>query len=198
MILKSFFFPFGPLEVNLFIMADEKTREALLVDAGVFDDAVADYLRQNDLRLTAILVTHHHKDHIDALSRYMELTEGNRVLSPGRLDAAPEAEIVRPGDHVFAAGFEFQVFQTSGHTPESISYYCPAQDLCFVGDALFAGAVGGTSDDKHHGEEIELIQRYLMPLPGRTRIFSGHGPATRVAIEKAANPFLQPGFTRLP
>lgn len=198
MVLKSFFFPFGPLEVNLFVMAGEKSHRALLVDAGVYDASVADYLREKNLDLEAILITHLHRDHIDALERYKDLTSTGRVVSPAPLEAVPEAEIVKPGDQVQAAGFEFQVFRTSGHTPESISYYCPSQRLCFVGDALFAGAVGGTSDDRHHGEEIELIQQYLMPLPGETRIFSGHGPATKVLIEKEANPFLQPGFTRLP
>lgn len=198
MILKSFFFPFGPLEVNLFILADENSRRALLIDAGVHDSSVEAYLRDRDLTLEAVLITHLHRDHIDALTRYRELTAQGRVISPSPVEAAPEAEIVKPGDQVRAAGFEFQIFQTSGHTPESISYYCPAWNLCFVGDALFAGAVGGTSDDRHHAEEIELIQRYLMPLPGETRIFSGHGPATKVQIEKEANPFLQPGFTRLP
>ncbi len=197
MILKSFYFPFGPLEVNLFIMGNPETGDALLVDAGVFDDSVMDFLRDSGLRLTDILITHLHRDHIDALAKYVEAASP-AVIAPARLDAAPKAKIIGPGEEFSSAGFRFEVFKTSGHTPESISYYCAREELCFVGDALFAGAVGGTSEDSAHKEEIDLIQRNLMTLPPETRIFSGHGPATRVTIEKAANPFLQPGFTRLP
>jgi hydroxyacylglutathione hydrolase len=197
MILKSFFFPFGPLEVNLHLLADPATGEAILVDAGVFDVSILQFVASRDLKLATILITHLHKDHIAALPSYTAAGVG-RVISPAPLDDTPDAETVRPGDSVRAAGFEFHVLKTSGHTPESITYHCPLRRLCFVGDALFAGAVGGTSNDTDHEEEIGHINRHLLTLPGDTRIYSGHGPATTIAIEKAANPFLQPGFTRLP
>jgi glyoxylase-like metal-dependent hydrolase (beta-lactamase superfamily II) len=197
MILKRFTFPFGPLEVNLFVMGDERSDEALLVDAGVFDPSVTRFIQESGMTLTTILITHLHRDHIDGLARYVDWASP-RVISPAPLDAATAVEIIQPGHTVKAANFEFQVFKTSGHTPESVSYYCAGEGLCFVGDALFAGAVGGTSEDSAHAEEIGLIKQNLMTLPGETRIYSGHGPATRVAIEEAANPFLQPGFTRLP
>lgn len=197
MLLRSFFFPFGPLEVNLFVAANEETREAFLVDAGVYGDPIPEFLRSYGLCLSTILITHLHRDHIDAIGRYLE-AGANRVLTPAPIEAAPGAEIVRPGDRFRTAGYEFEVLPTSGHTPEGVSYYCPAEGICFVGDALFAGSVGGTSNDRDHAEEIGLIGKHLMSLPPETRIYSGHGPATNVGIEKAANPFLQPGFTRLP
>lgn len=197
MILKCFWFPHGPLEVNVFLMADETSREALLVDAGVFDPSVVAFAQAQGLNLTTVLITHLHPDHIEGLPGYIR-AGAHRVIAPGALAAAPQAEIAAPGQTFSAAGFEFRVLKTSGHTPEGVSYYCPAHDLCFVGDALFAGAVGGTSDDRLHAEEIENIKRFIMPLPAETRIYSGHGPATTVAVEKIANPFLQPGFTRRP
>lgn len=197
MILKAFFFPYGPLEVNLFVAANDASREAFIVDAGVFDAAVTDYLHEQHLRLEAVLITHLHKDHIDGLARYVQ-AGARRVITPAPLEAAPQAEIVKPGGTFSVAGYDFVVLPTSGHTPEGVSYYCAAEDVCFVGDALFAGSVGGTSNDAAHAEQIGLIQEHILTLPGETRIYSGHGPATNVAIEKAANPFLQPGFTRLP
>lgn len=178
-------------------MADEASREALLVDAGVFDQSIADFVQQQNLNVSTILVTHLHDDHIDALPKYMDAW-GSKVVSPAPLKSAPQADLVAEGDSVSVGPFEFQVWKTSGHTPESISYYCESAGLCFVGDALFAGAVGGTKEDGPHAEEIGHIKRALLSLPPETRIYSGHGPATTIEIEKASNPFLQPGFTRLP
>ncbi|MCH8333269.1 MBL fold metallo-hydrolase [Candidatus Sumerlaeota bacterium] len=196
MIFQSFVFPHGHLEVNLFLMGDEQTREAVLVDAGVFDSSVTDCADAMGLKVGTILITHLHADHVAGLAAYAAHW-GAAVVSPARLDSAPEARIVKEGDTVQAGPFEFHVLKTSGHTPESISYHCPREGICFVGDALFAGSVGGTSEDKLYEEEIGHIRRNLLVLPPETELHSGHGPATTVAIEKAANPFLQPGFTRL-
>lgn len=197
MIIKSFVFDAGPLEVNQVLMADEQTGEGLMVDAGVFHDSVIAFASDQGIKISTILITHLHADHVAALADYTKAWDA-AVVSPAPLSAAPGARIVGEGDVVRVGPFEFEIFKTSGHTPESISYYCRAQGLCFVGDAIFAGAVGGTPLDELHAEEIGHLQRTIMTLPPETELFSGHGPLTTVAIEKAANPFLQPGFTRLP
>lgn len=195
-ILKQFFFEFGPLEVNHFILGDTDRGEGILVDAGVYDASIAEFAREHNLDIRTILLTHHHRDHIDALPKYREKWEA-RIVSPAPLPSAPDARLIEPGQTIQAGPFSFEVFQTSGHSPESVSYYSETLGLAFVGDALFAGAVGGTPQDDLHAEEIGHIQRALLRLPDDTRIYSGHGPATTIAIERAANPFLQPGFTRV-
>lgn len=197
MIIKSFVFDAGPLEVNQVLMADEQTGEGLMVDAGVFHESVIEFAAAHGIKVSTILITHLHADHVAALADYSKAW-GAAVVAPAPLSAAPDARIVAEGDTVTVGPFEFEIFKTSGHTPESISYYCRAEGLCFVGDAIFAGAVGGTPLDELHAEEIGHLQRTIMTLPPETELFSGHGPLTTVAIEKAANPFLQPGFTRLP
>lgn len=197
MILQSFTFDSGPLEVNLFLMGDEGTREAILIDAGVFDPSVTQYAEREGLRVSTILLTHLHHDHVAAIGEYAAHW-GAGVVAPAPLEDAPGARMVVEGDKVEVGAFKFEVFRTSGHTPDSISYYCAAEAVCFVGDAIFAGSVGGTKDDALHGEEIGHLQAKILTLPPETELYSGHGPATTVAIEKAGNPFLQPGFTRLP
>ncbi len=197
MIIKSFVFDAGPLEVNQVLMADEQTGEGLMVDAGVFHNSVIEFAADQGIKVSKILITHMHADHVAALADYAKAWDAS-VVAPAPVSAAPGARIVGEGDTVQAGPFEFEIFQTSGHTPESISYYCKDQSLCFVGDAIFAGAVGGTPLDELHAEQIGHLQRTIMTLPPETELFSGHGPLTTVEIEKAANPFLQPGFTRLP
>lgn len=193
--LQTFVFDVGPLEANLFLMAHESKREGVLIDAGVFDESVVNFAAERKLKIPAILITHLHHDHIAGVGAYAKAW-GADVVAPAPVKDAPGARIVKEGDRFKAGPFEFEVFKTSGHTPESISYYCASEGVCFVGDAIFAGAVGGTQDDEHHEEEIGHLRRNVLRLPPETELYSGHGPATTVAIELAGNPFLQPGFTR--
>ena len=202
MILHIALLDLPPLETNAYLLADESTSQALLVDAGKLTPELPALVDRLGLTVTDILLTHLHWDHVDGLPDYLRQWPAARVISP----APPRADLLPPGfdavvtvaepDRVTAAGFEFQVFRTSGHTPDSISYYCPAAGLCFVGDAIFAGAVGGTSSDALFAEQVGHLNAKLMQLPDATRLLSGHGPPTTVAIESAANPFLRPGFGR--
>lgn len=196
MLLRPFMLNVGPLESNCYLMADEAGKTGLLVDAGAFEPAIVELAAEKDLQITHILLTHLHWDHVDGLAQYLEHWPQARVVAPAAIEAAPEARIVGEGDHVEVGPFRFEVFKTSGHTPESISYYCAEHGVCFTGDAIFAGSVGGTSDDRQHAEEIGHVRAKLMSLPPETELWSGHGPMTTVAIETAGNPFLKPGFGR--
>jgi len=197
MIIESFVFDCGPLEVNHYLVANESTREGFLIDAGVFDESVTQFAERNNIQITAILLTHLHPDHVNAVRDYADRWKCP-IFSPALASLAPEANLVFENDEIHVAGFDLKIFRTSGHTPESISYYCAREGVCFVGDAIFAGAVGGTNLDDLHEEEIGHLRRNILTLPPETELYSGHGPMTTVAIEAAANPFLQPGFTRLP
>lgn len=197
MILQPFVFDCGPLEVNHYVFAEEATGRAALVDAGVFDPSVAEFVRGRALRLETILLTHHHHDHIDAAPDY-EREFGAEAFSPAPTPKAPAARPAVEGTPLEVAGFRVEVFKTSGHTPEGVSYWLPEAGVCFVGDAIFAGAVGGTPRDDLHEEQLTHLRRAILTLPSETELHSGHGPMTTVAIESKGNPFLWPGFTRLP
>lgn len=196
MILQHFMFDLGSQEVNAYLMADEATLAGVMVDAGGFDPLVVETADELGLSITHILLTHLHWDHVDALPAYLEQWPGVAVIAPAPLASAPQARIVAPGEEFSAGPFRFEVLQTSGHTPESVSYYCREAGVCFVGDALFSGSVGGTNDDEHYEEQLGCLKRSILTLPESTEILPGHGPVTTVAIEKQANPFLQPGFKR--
>ncbi len=186
----------GPQEANLWLMADEATGNGVLVDAGAFDSDTVAWAAANKVTVGWILITHLHWDHVDGLARYLEVWPAARVLTPAPLEAAPGAQIVAGGDQIKAGPFLFEVFKTSGHTPEGVSYHCAELGVCFVGDALFAGSVGGTASDALHHEQLGHLREKILSLPDHTELMPGHGPATTVAIEKTANPFLQQGFGR--
>lgn len=197
MILQHFMLDVVSQEVNCYLMADEETRTGLLVDAGAFEPLVVEQAAELGLTITHILLTHLHWDHVDALPAYQEAWPGATVITPAAPPTpCPRLRLVSAGEIFHVGPLGFEVLRTSGHTPESVSYYCAGAGVCFVGDALFAGSVGGTSDDALYEEQLGCIRRSLLTLPGATEILSGHGPATTVEIEKRANPFLQPGFGR--
>jgi glyoxylase-like metal-dependent hydrolase (beta-lactamase superfamily II) len=196
MLLRQFMLDVGPLESNCWLMADEKSREAFLVDAGAFEPAVVVLVAQRGLRLSHILLTHLHWDHVDGLPRYRDQFPEAAIVAPSPVPGCSPLLLVADGDQVEVGPYSLQVLKTSGHTPESISYYCRSAGVCFVGDAIFAGAVGGTPSDERFEEQMSHIQLKLMTLPPDTLLLSGHGPATTVAVEQAANPFLKPGFGR--
>ena len=198
MLIAHYMLDVGPLESNCYLVGNENTQEGFLVDAGKFDPDIVQQAATWGLKMSQVLLTHHHWDHVDGLDEFLSVWPGVCVLTPTMIQCTTEnIEIMNPRQKYTAAGFEFEVFRTSGHTPESISFYFPELKICFVGDAIFAGAVGGTADDAHFNEEVGCLHESIMKLPAATELLSGHGPATSVAIERKSNPFLQPGFTRI-
>ena len=197
MLLRSFMIDLGSQETNLYLMADPAAGTGVLVDAGGFEPSVPELVSQLQIRLTHILLTHLHWDHVDALPRYMEQWPDAQVVAAAPVPGVPGARLVGDGEVVQADGFVFRVRAIPGHTPESVCYDCPGCGVvCFVGDSLMAGAVGGTSSDLLFGQQVAALRSKILSLPGHTELLPGHGPLTTVQIEKNANPFFRPGFGR--
>lgn len=174
-------------EVNCFVYGCEETKEAVLIDAGKFEPAVADYVRAEGLKLSTIFLTHDHGDHVAGVTECAGKF-GAKVIagveSPGGYKADT---VVGHGGEVHVGRLVGRVVSTPGHTPVGLSLIFPG--MVFSGDALFAGSVGGTSSGENFAMQVEAIREHLLTLPGDTQIHSGHGPATTVSIEKRYNPF---------
>lgn len=174
-------------QVNVHIVACEDTREAMLIDAGKFDPAVAGFVDENNLNLTTIFITHDHSDHVDGLRDCVNHW-GAKVISgtptPGGIKAD---RVVKHGDEVALGAHSAKVVETSGHTPIGLSLIFPG--YIFSGDALFAGSVGGTGTPETYERQIQFIRDNLLTLPDEYEVHSGHGPATTIGIERTYNPF---------
>jgi hydroxyacylglutathione hydrolase len=208
MILRGF--PVGPIGANCFIVGDDTSREVFVIDPGDEPERILDALRSLHARPIALVNTHGHFDHIQAVDAVRRATgapfwihEAERdVLAQGPARArvifgidlppspVPDRWLV-DGDRLVVGSLAFSVHHTPGHSPGGV---CLIGDgIAFVGDTLFAGSIGRT--DLPGGDTETLlnsIARVLLPLPDETVCYPGHGPETTIGEERRTNPFVAP------
>jgi hydroxyacylglutathione hydrolase len=173
-------------EANMFVAACPATHKALLVDAARFDPRLPQFLDRHQLQLTDILITHDHYDHTEDLTEIVE-AYGCRVHAGKDIISGCPARKVIHNDLIRVGELEGRIVELPGHTPSSIGLILSGN--VFTGDAIFAGSIGGTSNDRDRNVEIEHLRSHILSLPDEFQIHPGHGPSTTVFIEKTYNPF---------
>ena len=189
--LVQFNTPYEDMTVNSYLAWDERTREAVAFDTGADCTEMLSLLRDKNLTLSAILLTHTHGDHIFDLDRLKEKTGAPAFVG----DQEPIA-----GAQPFIEGKEFQVGSlmigsrlTWGHSPGGITYVIQqglARPVAVVGDAVFAGSMGGGGVS--YADALATNRKEIFTLTDDTVICPGHGPMTTVGEEKKSNPFFAP------
>ena len=207
-------FTFNPVAENTYIIWDEETKEAAIIDAGMSNNrenaAVSEFMTKENLQLKYVLQTHMHFDHIWGLS-YIKDTYGLRPLCHAAdeiiYSQAPEMtgmfrlsmnwnlpaieRYIDEGDIIQLGKTSIKVLHTPGHTPGGLSFYIESAHTLFTGDTLFQGSVGRTDlPGGNLADEINSIKSKILILPSDTIIYSGHGPKTSVEWEKKHNTFL--------
>ena len=194
-------YPLGPLETNCYVLVNGS--EALVVDPGGEPSQIVDFLKQQGLRLLAVLNTHLHFDHIGGNAALAKAGGAPIYLhredlflldaASGRRYGLPETEkfeyqTLEPGE-ITCAGLRITVIHTPGHSPGSLSYYLPDHGILFSGDVLFYRDTGRS--DLPGGSrpilENETIRGKLYQLPEPTLVYPGHGPSTTIGEEKREN-----------
>jgi glyoxylase-like metal-dependent hydrolase (beta-lactamase superfamily II) len=204
-------FPLPPLGTNAYLLFAPDRDDAVLVDAppGALT-AILPALAQSHRRLTALLLTHGHWDHMaDAAACratgavvYAHADDREWIENPLRQAdfMPPDLEIkpagvdhfIQPGQILEVAGLRFEVRHVPGHAPGNVLFYNVEANAAFVGDAIFAGSVG--RPDLPGGDWPQLensIRTQIYSLPGGTILYPGHGPTTTVARERATNMFVR-------
>ena len=197
----------GPLQVNCYIIADEKTKEAVVIDPG--DDAqdILGIIRKKGLTVKYIVNTHAHFDHVGGNEELKEATGAEILLHEAdaallgstsgqartfgmNAPASPKADrYVKHGDVITAGEVSLAVLHIPGHSPGGICLV--EQGMVFTGDALFAGSIGRTDlPGGSHMALIGAIKAILLTLPDDTKVYPGHGPESTIGEEKRENPYL--------
>ncbi|MEW2623795.1 MBL fold metallo-hydrolase [Streptomyces sp. NPDC048106] len=175
------------VENNVWIIGDDD--EAIVIDAA--HDAQAIARAVGDRRLTAIVCTHAHNDHIDAAPELADRTGAVIWLHPDDLplwrmthpDREPDRLLV--DDQVIeAAGADLTVLHTPGHAPGAVCLHDPGLGVVFTGDTLFQGGPGATGRSfSHFPTIIDSIRGKLLTLPPETKVLTGHGDSTTIGDE---------------
>ncbi|MDQ6882706.1 MAG: MBL fold metallo-hydrolase [Candidatus Dormibacteraeota bacterium] len=176
-------FSVGPYDNNVYILSDPRAKEALLVDAA--NDAPRIMRELQGLRLSHILTTHGHPDHVQALEPVRAETRARFTCHDGDVAMMPVVPDLRAQDgQRFRFGeYELLTLHTPGHTRGSLCFLI--DDHLFSGDTLFPGGPGNT---KGSGASfptiIDSIRARLFTLPDETRVLPGHGKPTTVGAER--------------
>ena len=177
-----------------YLVADEETRKAAVIDFSYVPEEAVRFAHQNGYQIAYVFSTHDHHDHTNG-NGVLERLTGKRALLYGRTD--PETGIlVKDGARFPLGKLEIVVLHTPGHTRDAICLY--VGDAVFTGDTLFVGKVGGTDFDRGARAEYDSLHQKLMALPDETRVFPGHdvgvAPESTIAHERETNPFLIHGL----
>lgn len=190
--LLAFNTPFDDMTVNAYLAWDAATKEAVLFDTSTDATVIFEALEREGLNLRLVLLTHTHGDHILELDRIVERTGAPAyVCEKEPLDGA---QPFQAGRSFQCGSLEIASRQTAGHSPGGITYLITglSRPLAVVGDALFAGSMGGAADAWTSARESSY--REILSLPEETVICPGHGPLTTVGEERRHNPIFAARF----
>src|SRR5580704_14196357 len=156
---------------NVWLLGDDQ--EVVVIDAAHDPQAILDAVGER--RLSAVVCTHGHNDHINAAARVAEAKGAPVLLHPA------DEEVME------IATTPLRVLHTPGHSPGSVCVYVPELRVVFSGDTLFHGGPGATGRSySDHGAIIRSIQDRLMTLPPETVVHTGHGEDTTIGAESGS------------
>jgi glyoxylase-like metal-dependent hydrolase (beta-lactamase superfamily II) len=202
-------FPVGLLGCNCSVIGDEGTHEALVIDPGDEIEHILSVLREHQLTLKQIIVTHAHIDHVGGAMKLKQATGAPILLNQNdytllkMLDAqAAWIGVPPPGtveidqslgdqDKIQLGSLNAVAMHTPGHTEGSTCIYFPSEKKLIAGDTLFAGSIGRTDlPGGSFSKIIASLHDRVLALPDETVVVPGHGPLTTIGEERETNPFL--------
>ncbi|HEX7797130.1 MAG TPA: MBL fold metallo-hydrolase [Vicinamibacterales bacterium] len=204
----------GPFFKNGFVVACPRTREGVLIDPGDEVDSLLEYATRQQIKLSRILLTHAHVDHVtgvgaakralnvpvylhrDDLFLYDDAVEHGRLFGLHVERQPPIDHFYEPGEIIRFGDLTAEPHHTPGHCPGGVCLAVKTTDAThlFVGDTLFAGSIGRT--DLPGGDLPTLLQSIrgvLFPFGDAAIVYPGHGPTTTIGEERRTNPFLTRG-----
>ncbi|MDK2861038.1 MAG: hydroxyacylglutathione hydrolase [Thermodesulfobacterium sp.] len=204
----------GSFEVCCYIVYCEDTKEGVIIDPGAEDPRILELIKTLDIKVKAILGTHGHPDHVVGVSflkealnvpfglheeddRFFQDKNNFSFFRSWGFPENPKADLrLKEGDEIVFGKEKIKVIHTPGHSPGSICFYNPKEQVLFTGDTLFVEGVGRADlPGGNFFQMMESIKKKILTLPEETSIFPGHDygskPVSTIGEEKINNPFLE-------
>jgi glyoxylase-like metal-dependent hydrolase (beta-lactamase superfamily II) len=209
--LQAGIIPVTPFQQNCTILFDDETREGVVIDPGGDVSVIEETIRENNLTIREIWITHGHIDHAGGADQLREIL-GVSVIGPHEADlpllerletqalsfgVAMEARNLVPdrwladGDTVSFGDHVFEVYHCPGHAPGHVIFFNAEQKFAHLGDVLFNGSIGRTDlPGGDHATLLASIKTKVLPLGDEVGFLCGHGPGSRIGDERRSNPYL--------
>lgn len=207
--MKYYQLPLGSYAANCYILKNEEN-QCIIIDPGAEGAKLVQFIKDENIQPLAILLTHAHSDHIGAVDEvreaykipaYVHINEEEWLYTPSLngsdLDNDPfslkKADKILTNESVLTIeNFTFEVLETPGHSPGSVSYYLREEGYLFSGDVLFKRGIGRTDFIGGNAESlVKSIRDKLLNLPPDTIVFPGHGPLTSIEDEMNNNLYIR-------
>jgi len=180
----------GPIRTNCYIIEDEQTNQAMVIDAGGEPEKILGLLKKNSLKLELIVATHGHFDHLEGVRLLKEKTGARFLMHQADLFGLKTTDAPQPDGflndqaNVECGMVNFAVIHTPGHSPGGISLYNKKEQVLFSGDTLFQSTYGRV--DLPYSDEAAMVGslKRLLKLPPETIVYPGHGNATTIGAEQ--------------
>ena len=207
-------FTFNMFGVNTYILWDDISREALIVDPGMINEneqkEIKAFLDANNLNLKHLINTHMHIDHAFGISYVKEnynlklecnledqflaqrLNEQANIFGlPIPMSDLQIDKDLKDGEKIQLGDEHISILHVPGHSPGSVVLYAPQSNFIISGDVLFNTSIGRTDlPGGNYAQLINAINNKLMTLPDDVIVYPGHGPETSIGYEKQNNPYL--------
>jgi len=198
----------GELQTNCYVLGDEKSKEAVVIDPGGDLEDIEKVIQKEGLIIKYIILTHGHADHIAALTElkkrtnaliYIHAADADMLVEPsynlsfftGENLVCPKADkFLDDGDRIKVGDLELEVLHTPGHSPGGISLF--TDKVIFTGDTLFCEGIGRSDlPGASHAQLLQSIKNKILSKPDDTVVYPGHGPETTIGDEKKNNPWIR-------
>ncbi len=205
-------FVFGPLQVNTYLLYDMFEKYSIVIDPGMSNDSenrrIYEFLREKELELKAVLLTHGHFDHFCGVNFLRKSFDVQVYMHEKDLALSCNSEFIGMFgglcptlcmiDNSLLEGvlqfgpFKLKVMETPGHSPGHVSFYIEELNVLFSGDVIFKGSIGRTDLPGSNFEQLKRsILEKIIPLGDDTKLYPGHGVPTDLFSEIVRNPFIR-------